>query len=141
MNKNYSIVGYGTFITKGYWKNKENIEVCKVSGYRRIYPENSWFPYVLKDKESSFWALKFDVSGDDLYQLDVYEGVFSGLYKRILIEVNIKNYVLKKAYIYIPTKETVKKEKLSLEMDYTDKWKNEIKKNTEIIKLFPELLY
>ncbi|MBN1216539.1 MAG: gamma-glutamylcyclotransferase [Candidatus Lokiarchaeota archaeon] len=141
MNKNFSIIGYGTFITKGYWKDKENIEVCKVPGYRRIYPEGNWFPYVLKDKESSFWALKFDVSGDDLYQLDVYEGVFLGFYKRILIEINTKNYVLKKAYMYIPTEETVKKEKLSLEMDIIDKWKNEIKKNTEIIKLFPELLY
>ncbi|MBY9005457.1 MAG: gamma-glutamylcyclotransferase [Candidatus Lokiarchaeota archaeon] len=141
MRKKYSIIGYGTFITEGYWKNKENLEICKVTGFRRILPEGNWFPYILIDKESSFWALKFDISEVELYKLDYYEGTSIGLYRRIQIEVEIKNNVLKKAFIYIPTEETIQKERLSLETDRKDKWKNEIKKIIEITEKFPELIY
>ena len=66
----FSVVGYGTFITHGHWKNKRNIEVCLVKDYIRILPKGNWFPYVIPLRESSFWALKFEVTEQELRDLD-----------------------------------------------------------------------
>ena len=137
----YSIVGYGTFITRGYWKDKSNVEVCKVIGFRRILSEGNWFPYVLPDKNSSFWALKFDVSENELKKLDYYEGVPAGLYKRIKIDIQLKNGTKHEAFIYVPTEKTIQQQDLSLKMDKKDKWREEIRNHPNILQKFPELLY
>ncbi len=136
----YSVVAYGTFITKGYWKDKKNVEICKVSGFKRILPEGNWFPYVIPNKNSFFWALKFDVTNEELQTLDFYEGTSMGLYKRTQIEVILKDGVKKKAFIYIPTEKTIKKKNLTLKIDIMDNWKKEIRKNPEIVEKFPELV-
>jgi len=82
------IIGYGTFITHDFWKDKKNVEVCRVKNYKRIYiPEKSWFPYALPQKNSYFKALKFEVTKQELEELDTYEGVKSGLFKRIKTEI------------------------------------------------------
>ncbi len=137
----YSIVGYGTFITRGYWKNKSNVKICKVTGFRRILPKGNWFPFVLPDENSSFWALKFDVNEEELNQLDYYEGVAAGLYKRIKIDIQLKNGIKKEAFIYVPTQKTIQQQNLLLEMDKIDKWKEEIRKDSNLLRKFPELLY
>ena len=67
---NLSLIGYGTFITHGHWKNKDNVEVCVVYNFIRIFPEGNWFPYVLPLKKSSFWALKFDVNEKQLNEIN-----------------------------------------------------------------------
>jgi len=139
-NKLYSIIGYGTFITRGYWKDKQNVEICLVQNYARVLPDGSWFPYVLKSEESSFWALKFDVNKQQLKGLDDYEGVPSNLFERIEIDVILKNKDLISAFLYIPTKQTIISQKLSLKQDNYDNWKEEIKKHPEIVDNFPELV-
>jgi gamma-glutamylcyclotransferase (GGCT)/AIG2-like uncharacterized protein YtfP len=138
--KLFSVVGYGTFITKHHWQDKSNVEVCKVKNYKRIFPPGCWFPYVLPCKESSFWALKFDVNEHELNNLDYYEGVSSNLFKRVKIQINLKDHREIKAFIYIPTEQTIASEKLTLEIDENDRWKEEIKKFPNIIKKFPQLL-
>ncbi|TXT58779.1 MAG: hypothetical protein BAJALOKI1v1_1550008 [Promethearchaeota archaeon] len=138
-NKKYSVVGYGTFITRGYWKDKSNVRVCKVIGFRRVFPEGNWFPYVLPDKESSFWALKFDVNLEELRELDIYEGVPAGLYKRIKTIIQVKDGIEEKAFIYVPTEKTITQQQLTIDMDKTDRWKEEIKKHHEIVDKFPKL--
>jgi len=65
-----SIVGYGTFITQGYWKKKINVEVCLIKDFIRIFPKGNWFPYALPCKHSSFWALRFCVYEEELDELD-----------------------------------------------------------------------
>jgi gamma-glutamylcyclotransferase (GGCT)/AIG2-like uncharacterized protein YtfP len=140
MQNKYSVVGYGTFITRETWKNKSNVKVCKVTGFRRVLPQGNWFPYILPDEDSSFWALKFDVNEEELKQLDYYEGVPAGLYKRITITIQLKNGTEKEAFIYVPTEKTIQQQNLSLNMDKDDKWKYEIKKHSKIVEKFPELL-
>ena len=134
-----SIIGYGTFITRNLWKDKKNVEVCTVKNFTRIYPKNSWFPYVLQST-GSFKALKFDVNEQELGTLDRIEGVFEGLFKRVNTEIYLKNNQRSSAFIYVPTDKTVKSQNLSLELDKTDQWKEEIKKCSEIVNKFPELI-
>ena len=134
------IIGYGTFITRNLWKDKKNVEVCTVKNYTRIYPKNSWFPYVLQSK-GSFKALKFDVNEAELENLDRIEGVFEGLFKRVKTEISLKNDRKSSAFIYVPTDKTIQSHNLVLELDKTDRWKEEIKKHPEIVNNFPELIF
>ncbi|MBY9020101.1 MAG: gamma-glutamylcyclotransferase [Candidatus Lokiarchaeota archaeon] len=133
-----SVVGYGTFITSGLWKNKFNVEVCTVINFTRIFPRNSWFPYALRST-GSFRALKFDVSIDDLNYLDDIEGIKYGLFNRVMVDILLKDFRSSSAFMYIPTEETIASQKLALESDKVDRWEEEIKKIPEIVRIFPEL--
>lgn len=135
-----SIVGYGTFITQGHWKNKSNIEVCLVENYIRILPKGNWFPYILPLKNASFRALKFDVNENELEELDRYEGVRDGLFKRAEISIILKNNTKSMAFIYIPTEKTIISKKLDTNLDKTDCWVEIIKNSPEIVKKFPDLV-
>ena len=134
-----SIVGYGTFITRNLWNDKTNVEVCRVENFTRIYPKGNWFPYALKSN-GSFKALKFDVNKQELETLDLIEGVKEGLFERTTTEIYLKNNVKSSAFIYIPTNITIISQNLSLELDKTDRWIEEILKNPEVINKFPELV-
>ena len=133
-----SVIGYGTFITLGHWKNKFNVEVCTVNNFTRIFPRNSWFPYALKSS-GSFKALKFAVTKEEIKLLDMIEGVDNGLFKRVMVDILLKNNQPSSAFMYVPTEETIVSQKLTLESDKIDRWKEEIKKMPEIIRKFPDL--
>lgn len=134
-------MGYGTFITKLYyqWKNTIPIKACKVLNYVRIFPEDYPFPFVLPKKGAAFWALLFEISSSRLKKLDRYEGVHANFYNRVLTKVELKNGKIIQAFIYEPTKKTIKEENLSYKTDMEDKWQEEIKKHPEIVEKFPEL--
>ena len=135
------IIGYGTFITHGFWKDKRNVEVCVVKNFIRIFiPERNWFPYALPLKNSFFKALKFEVTKRELEELDIYEGVNSGLFKRVKTEVVLKNDKQIEAFIYVPTTNTIISQRLTSELDRFDSWKKELEKSSEVLKNFPELL-
>ena len=133
-----SVIGYGTFITLGHLKNKFNVEVCTVNSFTRIFPRNSWFPYALKSS-GSFKALKFDVSKEEIKNLDKIEGVNNGLFKRVMVDILLKSNQSSSAFMYVPTEETIVSQKLTLESDRIDRWKEEIKKIPEIVRKFPDL--
>lgn len=134
-----SVIGYGTFITRGYWKNKQNVQPCLIHNYSRVFPSNYWFPIVFPSNDS-FWALKFDVSYEQLAQLDHYERVHLGIFERIQIEVELKMRNKIKAFLYIPTENFIVTNALTKELDTNDKWKEYIKSFPEIVQLFPELI-
>ncbi|NVM18303.1 MAG: gamma-glutamylcyclotransferase [Candidatus Lokiarchaeota archaeon] len=134
-----SIIGYGTFITRNLWKDKANVEICRVNNFTRIYPNNSWFPYALRSN-GSFKALKFDVKKQELETLDRIEGVSEGLFERLTADIYLKDNMKSSAFIYVPTDTTIKSQNLSLELDKTDRWKEEILKCPEVIDKFPELI-
>ena len=134
-----SVIGYGTFITLGHWKNKFNVEVCTIINFTRIYPGNSWFPYAIKSS-GSFKALKFDVSKEEIKILDKIEGVNNGLFKRVMVDILLKSNQSSSAFMYVPTEGTIVSQKLTLESDKIDRWKEEIKKIPEIVRNFPDLL-
>jgi len=136
----HSVIGYGTFITKGLWKDKQNVAVCLVKNYIRILPEGSWFPYALPFNGGSFYALKFNVKSEELENLDYYEGLHYRFFERVKIKVYLKTKEEIEAFIYIPTKETIKTQNLSPELDINDKWKEKIKTIPQISEKFPELL-
>ena len=133
-------MGYGTFITKGHWKDKENVETCIVKDFVRIYPKSNWYPFILPAKGNSFKALKFDVEKGQLNALDLYEGVSADLYDRVETHVFLKNNDKINAFIYVPTQKTIESQGLTPEMDKIDRWREEIKKFPEIVKQFPELV-
>ena len=133
-----SVIGYGTFITSSLWKNKFNVEVCTVINFTRIFPKNNWFPYALKSA-GSFKALKIDVTKEEIKLLDKIEGVNNGLFKRVMADILLKNNRPSSAFIYVPTEETIVSQKLTLESDKIDRWKEEIKKIPEIVRNFPDL--
>ena len=135
-----SIVGYGTFITRGHWKDKVNVEVCVVKDFVRIFPKGYWFPFILPAEGKFFKALKFDIEKQQLNELDLYEGVSSNLYNRVNTQVILKNHEEINAYIYVPTKKTIESQNLKPELDKNDRWKEEIKKFADIIERFPELI-
>ena len=137
--EHFSVIGYGTFITRGYWKDKQNIEPCLVSNYSRVFPPNYWFPVVFPSNDS-FWALKFDVSQEELNQLDNYEGVHLGLFERIRTQVELKRGNKIIAFLYIPTENLIITQKLTIELDTSDRWKDHLKTFPEIVQLFPELI-
>ena len=137
--KDFSVIGYGTFITRGHWKDKQNVEPCLVSNYSRVFPPNYWFPIVFSSTDS-FWALKFDVTQVELIQLDNYEGVHLGLFERIQIPVELKSGNKIKAFLYIPTENLINSQMLTKELDTRDRWKEYIKTFPEIVQLFPELI-
>jgi hypothetical protein len=134
-----SVIGYGTFITRGFWKDKFNVEICTVLNFTRIFPRNNWFPYALKSA-GSFQALKFNVTKEEIYFLDKIEGVNNGLFKRVMVDILLKNNQSSSAFMYVPTEETIISQKLTLESDKIDRWKEEIKKIPEIVRKFPDLL-
>ncbi len=133
-----SVIGYGTFITRGLWKSKFNVEVCTVINFTRIFPRNSWFPYALKST-GSFKALKFGVTKEEINFLDKIEGVNNGLFKRVMVDILLKNQRPSSAFMFVPTEETIVSQKLTLKSDKIDRWKEEIKKLPEIVRSFPDL--
>ena len=135
----FSVIGYGTFITRGHWKDKLNVEPCLVTNFSRVYPQGYWFPIVFPSKES-FWALKFEVTQQELEDLDNYEGVNDDLFKRIEIYVKLKSGEKTKAFLYVPTDNLISTNKLHKGLDTSDRWKDHIRKFPEIVKLFPELI-
>ncbi len=133
-----SVIGYGIFITRNLWKDKANVEVCLVKKFTRIYPQGSWFPYALRSN-GSFKALKFDVNKQELELLDLIEGVKKGLFERVIVNILLKNNRPSSAFMYVPTEETIVSQKLTLESDKIDRWKEELKKIPEIVRNFPDL--
>jgi len=113
--------------------------VCTVNNFTRIFPRNNWFPYALKSA-GSFKALKFAVTKEEIKFLDEIEGVDSGLFKRVMVDILLKNNRSSSAFMYVPTEETIVSQKLTLESDKIDRWKEEIKKIPEIVRNFPDLL-
>jgi hypothetical protein len=134
-----SVIGYGTFITQKLWKGKPNVEVCLVKHFSRIQPPNNWFPYAIPS-DKSLWALKFDVQVEELDELDRYEGLPQNLFERKEIYIILKSGKQIPAFIYLPTPTTTVTQKLTLDLDLHDRWKEEIKKYPEIVEKFPELI-
>lgn len=144
MNSNDSpiyIVGYGTFIPNKTYLKSTDVKVCIVRNYRRIWMGDTIFPFILKDPQNfGFYALVFSLSPSHVAKLDVYEGVETGLFTREKISVELLDGTAQEAYIYVPTIQTIKERNLKIEDDLEDCWLEEIQKNKEIVKLFPQLV-
>ena len=140
-NKLVHIVGYGTFITHRTYERYQNLQLCKVRGFKRVYPPRSGYPFAVPASEQDgFWALLFDIPVDQLPSFDNYEGA-PVLYERRTITVQLKSSDWVPAEIYVASQKEILEGKLSTSMDPTDRWRDVIKaKVPELVERFPELV-
>ncbi|MBD3352412.1 MAG: hypothetical protein GF364_13070 [Candidatus Lokiarchaeota archaeon] len=141
------VFGYGTFITKKIYKDKNNVQPAYLPRYFRVYRPRDWFPYVIKssdcndsvDFKPGFWGLVFQVNKSELTELDLYEGEGS-LYKRISEQFLLPDGSKIDAFLYYPMKNTIRRYNL---MDYIrlgDLWRKKIiEEHPDIVKEFPQL--
>lgn len=140
LGKIVRVVGYGTFITRRTFLRYKNVGLCKVTGFQRVYPPRSSYPFALPggDKDG-FWALLFDVPAEELPGLDAYEGV-PELYERRTIVVNLASQETIPADIYVASTKAIQDFKLASTKDPTDRWREVIKeKIPDILVQYPEL--
>ncbi len=134
------VVGYGTFITRRTFERYHNLELCKVTGFKRVYPPRSGYPFAIPASEKDgFWALLFDIPEDELPSFDNYEGA-PILYERKTVSIQRKASQSISAEIYIASKKEIQDAQLSTTMDPTDRWRDVIKaKVPDLLEKFPEL--
>ncbi|OLS14425.1 MAG: hypothetical protein RBG13Loki_1910 [Promethearchaeota archaeon CR_4] len=140
LGKFVRIVGYGTFLTRRTFERYKNVGLCKVTGFRRVHPPRSSYPFILpaSDKDG-FWALVFEVPCEELPGFDAYEGV-PDLYERKTISVSLKSQAVIPADIYVPSEKAVQDFKLSTINDPSDRWRELIKeKLPDLLVQYPEL--
>ncbi len=135
------VVGYGTFITRRTFERYKNLELCKVTGFKRVYPPRSGYPFALPcGEKDGFWALLFDVPVEELPSFDNYEGA-PILYERKTISVQLKSSQMVSAEIYVASKKEIQDCNLTTTMDPTDRWRDVIKaKVPDLLEKFPELV-
>ena len=137
------LIGFGSFITsKRPFEEFSEVEICKLPNFRRLWFKKTIFPYIIPDSSfSGIHVLCFTIKKDRLPHLDKYEGVDTGLYTRVKIEVKNLKEELREAFIYISTDKCIQKCKLQIERDPDDAWLDEIEKNEAVCKKYPELLH
>ena len=95
------IFGYGTFITRGIYREYPNIRAAYLLGFIRIHRPVDPFPYILSNeynpKIRGFWGLVFEVDDRGLDQLDYYEG---SLYSRLHVTVQYPNKSKESVMVY-----------------------------------------
>jgi gamma-glutamylcyclotransferase (GGCT)/AIG2-like uncharacterized protein YtfP len=135
------LIGYGSFITNKILDKASTIEVCKLPKYRRLWLKTTIFPFVLYEENyPGIHALCYSINKDRLGKMDKYEGVDAGLYTRENITVDGLSGKKYQAFIYIPTEKCIQEYNLSLDKDPNDSWLEEIRKNQDICKKYPQLL-
>ena len=74
----------------------------KVEGFSLVFPGTHSFPTIIKNQEGKGAIVElFDVTEEDLYIYDEYEGVRNGLYIRTTAPVKLENGKTEKAWIYV----------------------------------------
>ena len=67
-----------------------------------VYPGHESFPAVIHNKKGSGTVVEVhDVSEEDLVRYDMYEGVSSGLYRRVKTKVNMDDGSKEKVWLYV----------------------------------------
>ncbi|MHA1819479.1 MAG: gamma-glutamylcyclotransferase family protein [Promethearchaeota archaeon] len=146
-SEKHLIFGYGTFITKKFYKRYDDVKSAFLPGYYRVTPPGYWYPFVIKDNgayphiKSGFWGLVFKVDENGLKRLDIYEGE-GDLYSRVKVDIIYSDGAKGVAELYYPTERSIKETNLYSLIPEGDKWRERIiQKHPDIIKEFPELAY
>jgi hypothetical protein len=148
-----TVIGYGTFISRGFYVGKKNVRVVTIKGFRRVFNEKmAWFPFALPEKDSSFKAIAFDIDPKEFRNMDGYESCgrdplspMNALYFRAQVDAIEKDGSSFKAWMYVAGDRSYEQIKqkckfdLSPEVDKDDKWLSELKRDSEIHAKFPEL--
>ena len=71
-----------------------------IEGYRLVLPNGAWFPAIVKgDGKVIVEVMK--VTDDELKEIDRYENVYNGLYKRVSVPVTLfRNKRTFNAFVY-----------------------------------------
>ena len=75
-----------------------------------VYPGHESFPAVIHNKKGSGTVVEVhNVSEEDLVRYDMYEGISSGLYRRVRVEVDMDDGSKEKVWIYVAGDELMQK--------------------------------
>lgn len=71
-----------------------------IEGYRLVLPNGAWFPAIVKGGGKVIVEV-MKVTDDELKEIDRYENVYNGLYKRVLVPVTLfRNKIRLNAFVY-----------------------------------------
>jgi gamma-glutamylcyclotransferase (GGCT)/AIG2-like uncharacterized protein YtfP len=78
-----------------------------------VYPGHESFPAIIQNKNGSGTVVEVhDVSEEELVRYDMYEGISSGLYRRVKVEVNMDDGSKEKAWLYVAGDELMQRSKM-----------------------------
>ena len=67
-----------------------------------VFPGQHTFPAVIQNKNGSGTVVEVhDVDKEDLARYDIYEGIKSGLYRRVKADVKMDNGDIENAWVYV----------------------------------------
>ena len=74
-----------------------------------VYPGHQRFPAMIQDEKGKGTVVEIhDVSNQELREYDLYEGVNTGLYKRVKVKVDMVNDEKVEAWTYVAGPELVR---------------------------------
>ena len=101
-----TIAVYGTLRT-----GSENTGVVEKSSL--VYPGHESFPAIIQNEKGSGTVVEIhDVSEDDLARYDLYEGISSGLYRRVKVKVSMDDDSEEEAWLYVAGDEMLQRSKM-----------------------------
>jgi|TARA_A100001391_G_C5016958_1_gene264737 gamma-glutamylcyclotransferase (GGCT)/AIG2-like uncharacterized protein YtfP len=74
----------------------------KLKNSSLVYPGHQTFPAVIHNNKGKGTVVEVrDVSREQLLRYDMYEGVSSGLYRRIKADIDMEDGTQEKAWVYV----------------------------------------
>ena len=87
-----------------------------------VYPGHQTFPAIIQNSKGSGTVVEVrDVTEEQLMRYDMYEGVASGLYKRVKTDIDMEDGTKQKAWVYVAGNEMMQRSK-SFEVIQSGDW-------------------
>ena len=87
-----------------------------------VYPGHHTFPAIIQNSKGSGTVVEVrDVTEEQLMRYDMYEGVASGLYKRVKTDIDMEDGTKQKAWVYVAGNEMMQRSK-SFEVIQSGDW-------------------
>lgn len=81
-------------------RGTDNTGVIKKSSL--VYPGHKSFPAIIQNERGSGTVVEVqNVSQEELHRYDMYEGLSSGLYRRVMADVDMDDGRKEKAWVYV----------------------------------------
>jgi|TARA_R110000824_G_scaffold218872_2_gene405634 gamma-glutamylcyclotransferase (GGCT)/AIG2-like uncharacterized protein YtfP len=89
-----------------------------------VYPGHKQFPAVIQNKKGKGTVVEVhDVTESDIKRYDIYEGISSGLYRRVKAKVKMDGGDLEDVWVYVAGDELIQRSNMFTEIQSGD-WYN-----------------
>lgn len=79
-----------------------NENTGRVNNTSLVYPGHQKFPAMIQDYKGKGTVVEVhDVTSEDLAQYDLYEGVMTGLYDRVKVDVDLDSGERERTWVYV----------------------------------------